>query len=63
MLRRIMGIVSVWDITSIADLKKRAVVERVAIRIGSRWLLERKQMSHIDDLVRIVEQETKDIEI
>jgi 5-methylthioribose kinase len=59
MLRRMMGIVSVWDIMSITDLKKRAVVERAAIRIGSRWLLERKQISNIDDLILIVEEETK----
>ncbi len=36
MLRRMMGIVSVWDITSIADPAQRAVAERLAIRIGSR---------------------------
>jgi 5-methylthioribose kinase len=41
MLRRMMGIVSVWDITSITDLTQRAVAERLAIRIGSRWVTER----------------------
>jgi 5-methylthioribose kinase len=63
MLRRMMGIVSVWDITSITDLKKRAVVEQTAIRIGSRWLLERKQISNVDDLIGIVGEETKNIEM
>ena len=61
MLRRMMGIVSVWDISSIEDLKKRAVAERAAIRIGSRWILERKQFTGIDDLIGIVKEETKDI--
>jgi 5-methylthioribose kinase len=61
MLRRIMGIVSVWDISSIKDLKLRAVAERPAIRIGSRWLLERKQITSIDDLIGIVKEETKSL--
>ena len=61
MLRRMMGIVSVWDISSIENLKKRAVAERAAIRIGSRWILERKQFTGIDDLIGIVKEETKDI--
>ena len=61
MLRRMMGIVNVWDISSIEDLKKRAVAERAAIRIGSRWLLERKKITGINDLIGIVKEETKDI--
>jgi 5-methylthioribose kinase len=59
MLRRMMGIVSIWDITCIEDLQKRAVCERLAIKIGSRWVLERGKISSVDDLVRIVEEETK----
>jgi 5-methylthioribose kinase len=62
MLRRMMGIVSVWDITSIEDLKKRAIAERLAIRIGSRWLLERKQINSVEELIDIVREETKDVE-
>ena len=62
MLRRIMGIVSVWDITSIEDLERRAFVERLAIRIGSRWVLERSQMKTIEDMIGIVQDETKGIE-
>ncbi len=57
MLRRMMGIVSVWDIQSIADLKQRAVAERYAIRIGSRWVMERRSIHSIDDLIGIVEEE------
>ena len=63
MLRRMMGIVNVWDITSIADLKKRAIVECLAIRIGSRWLLERRLVANIEDLIGIVEEETKEVQI
>lgn len=57
MLRRMMGIVSVWDITSIADLEQRAVAERLALRIGSRWVLERQAIASIDDLIGIVREE------
>jgi len=57
MLRRMMGIVSVWDITSIADPAQRAVAERLAIRIGSRWVLERKQINSVEDLIGIVVEE------
>ncbi|HLU09227.1 MAG TPA: S-methyl-5-thioribose kinase, partial [Oceanobacillus sp.] len=59
MLRRMMGIVSVWDISSIEDLKQRAVAERHAIRISSRWIIERKSFTSIDDLIGIVEEETQ----
>ena len=57
MLRRIMGIVSVWDLTSIQDLEKRAAVERLAIRIGSRWILERNHIQTVYDLISIVRDE------
>jgi 5-methylthioribose kinase len=58
MLRRMMGIVSVWDITSIQDPQKRAIAERLAIKIGSRWVLERNQIDTVEDLIRIVLEET-----
>lgn len=57
MLRRMMGIVSVWDFTSIADMEKRAHAERLAIRIGSRWVLERNAIDSVEDLVGIVREE------
>ena len=62
MLRRMMGIVSVWDITSIEDIEKRAVAERLVIRIGSRWVLERGGIDSVDDMIRIVEEETQGVE-
>lgn len=37
-----LGIVNVWDIESVKDPMKRAVAEATTIRIGSRWLLERR---------------------
>jgi 5-methylthioribose kinase len=57
MLRRMMGVVSVWDITSIADEARRAVAERLAIRIGVRWVTERETVTTIDDLLAIVREE------
>ncbi len=57
MLRRMMGIVSVWDITSIEDLEQRAVCERLAIRIGRRWLMERAGVSTVEDLTGVVTEE------
>ena len=57
MLRRMMGVVSVWDISSIADTSKRAIAERKAIRIGARWLLERNNITTVNDLIAIVREE------
>jgi 5-methylthioribose kinase len=57
MLRRMMGVVSVWDISSIADTSKRAIAERKAIHIGARWLLERSNFTTVDDLLAIVCEE------
>lgn len=59
MLRRMMGIVSVWDITSITDLEQRAIAERLAIRIGSRWVTERQAIRSVDDLIGIVREEAE----
>ena len=58
-LRRMMGIVSVWDITCIGDYEKRVLPERLAIQIGTRWLLERGNINNIEDMVSIVREETK----
>lgn len=57
MLRRMMGIVSVWDISSIADGEKRAVCEEKAIRIGRRWVLEHDRVTDIGDLIDMVREE------
>jgi len=57
MLRRMMGVVSVWDISSIADPVKRASAERKAIRIGARWLLAHTTVNTIDELLTMVREE------
>lgn len=57
MLRRMMGVVSVWDISSIADLEQRAIAERTAIKIGQRWILERRQFNTVDDMIAVVQEE------
>ncbi|MDR3645787.1 MAG: S-methyl-5-thioribose kinase [Clostridia bacterium] len=57
MLRRMMGIVNVWDISSIADPEKRAECERMAIHIGSRWVLEHKKYEAIGDYLSVVREE------
>lgn len=62
MLRRMMGIVSIWDITSIQDLHKRAIAERLAIKIGSRWVLQRNETNGIEDLIAIVQEETRGVD-
>lgn len=62
-LRRMMGIVNVWDLTSIANLETRAVAERLAIRIGQRWVLERQSISTIDDMIGIVLEETEGVAV
>ena len=59
MLRRMMGVVSVWDISSITDLEKRAIAERIALKIGVRWILERQRFTTVDDLIAIVQEEMK----
>ena len=58
-LRRMMGIVSVWDITCIQDLEKRAIPERLSIQIGTRWGLERPQIKNIDDFIAVVRDVAK----
>lgn len=62
-LRRMMGIVNVWDITSIPDMEKRAVAEKAALRIGVRWLMERSRVTSVDDLIRVVKEETAGINV
>ncbi len=58
-LRRMMGIVSVWDISSIEDPEKRAVAERFAIRVGRRWVKEMEGIRDIDAMLDVVREETE----
>ena len=57
MLRRMMGIVSVWDLSSIEDVKARAVAERLAVRVGSSWITNRAHITTIDALLEVVRGE------
>ena len=61
-LRRMMGIVNVWDIESIADPRRRAVAEKAAIRIGVRWLVDRARVTSVEDLVTVVREEMAKVE-
>ena len=54
-----MGIVSVWDITSIEDNQLRAVAERFVIRVSSRWIMERGSFESIDDLLAVIREEAR----
>lgn len=56
-LRRMMGIVSVWDISSIQDNVARGIVEQLIIRVSSRWILERSTFTHIDDALDVLREE------
>jgi 5-methylthioribose kinase len=58
-LRRMMGIVSVWDISSIKDNHQRAIAERFVIRVSTRWITERHMFGSIEDLIGVVEEEAK----
>ncbi|HLV35686.1 MAG TPA: phosphotransferase, partial [Spirillospora sp.] len=58
-LRRMMGVVSVWDISSIGDNQLRAIAERFVIRVSTRWIVERSSFSSADDLVGIIREEAE----
>ena len=62
-LRRMMGIVNVWDITSIPSMEKRAVAEKAALRIGVRWLMDRNRVTSVEDLIRVVKEEIAGISV
>ena len=62
-LRRMMGIVNVWDITSIPAMEKRAVAEKAALRIGVRWLMDPSCVTSEEDLIRVVKEEIASIEV
>lgn len=62
-LRRMMGIVTVWDISSIEDDAKRAVAERAAIHIGTRWVMGHQDFKSIGDMIAIVEEEAAKVEV
>jgi 5-methylthioribose kinase len=56
MLRRIMGIVSVWELRNIDEDARRAIPERMALTVGRTWLLEGPAFGNIEDLLQPVIQ-------
>jgi 5-methylthioribose kinase len=56
MIRRIVGMAKVADITSIADEPLRATVEVRALRCAERLLVERQTLRGIDDVVAMVRE-------
>jgi len=54
MMRRQLGIAHVYDIDCIADPKRRAVAERLALAIGARFVLERQYVQSIDEMLAII---------
>jgi len=62
MLRRMFGIVSVWDISSIEDDAERAKVERFIVNLGRRWIMERRNISSIEQLIDMTKEEAGKLE-
>jgi len=62
-LRRMMGIVSVWDISSIEDPEKRAVAERYAINVGRRWIKEMDEIKTIDQFLDVMREEAEKVNV
>jgi len=56
-LRRMMGLVTVWDVGSIENAEARASVERRIIRVSTRWILEHETFISVEDALRIVTEE------
>lgn len=50
MMRRIIGTAQVWDLESINDPKIRADGEKLALSVGQKLVLERRQIKEITDL-------------
>ena len=58
MIRRIIGLAHVWDLESIEDPSLRAKAEKLALVIGQKLVLERRQIQEINDLTSRVRQIT-----
>jgi 5-methylthioribose kinase len=56
MIRRIVGMAKVADVTSIADEKLRASVEVRALRCAERLLVDRQTLRSIDDVVALARE-------
>ncbi|NOU75776.1 S-methyl-5-thioribose kinase [Paenibacillus sp. LMG 31458] len=56
MIRRIIGLSHVWDMESISDPSLRAKAEKLALSIGQKLVLERRQVHRINDITSRVRQ-------
>jgi 5-methylthioribose kinase len=56
MIRRIIGLSHVWDMESISDPSLRAKAEQLALSIGQKLVLERRQVQKINDITSRVRQ-------
>lgn len=56
MMRRILGWAHVSDLQSIPDLEKRAYCESLALNIGRAFVMQRKALRNIEDLLAIVRE-------
>ena len=54
MMRRILGLAHVYDLESIPDPEARAVCESMALNIGQAWIMNRQQVTTINDLLTMV---------
>lgn len=52
--RRIIGIAHVKDITSIADVEKRAAAEKICLSLGKTFILERESMKAGEDFITVI---------
>jgi len=58
--RRILGFAHVADVQSIADEKRRAAAQLLALSIGEAAIMMRQEMNSIDDLVALVITKTQE---
>lgn len=54
MMRRVIGLAHVPDIDTIPDQSVRAQAERLALNVAQAWLLERRGVERIDDLLDVL---------
>jgi len=51
MMRRIFGLAKVADIADIPDLKKRAEVERMTLKLAKHMVIDKDQIESIESLI------------
>ncbi len=59
MIRRVIGLAHVADLDKLTDATVREKAQRMALRIGRRLIVEHRRFSSIDDVLRIVQEETR----